>query len=87
MGFLGVFSICVLSVCLLAVLIICLKSGRFIKSLFLNAIIGILVLVAINLLSRYTGIKIPVNEYTVPFCALCGIPGIILFIMLPIIFF
>lgn len=85
MGFFGIFVICVLSVCLVAVLIICLKSGRFIKSLFLNAIIGIAVLTVINLLSRYTGVKIPVNEYTVPFCALCGIPAIILLTILPLI--
>lgn len=85
MGFFGIFVISVLSVCLMAVLIICLKSGRFIKSFFLNGIIGIIVLIIINLLSRYTGVRIPVNEYTVPFCALCGIPGIILLTLLPLI--
>lgn len=85
MQFFTIFSICVLSITLIAILIVCLKSGRFLKSFFLNAIIGIAVLIIINLLSRFTGVKIPVNEYTVPFCALCGIPGIILLTLLPLI--
>ena len=85
MGFFGIFVICVLSVCLVAVLIICLRSGRFIKSLFLNGVIGIALLIIMNILSRYTGVKIPINEYTVPFCILCGTPAIILLTLLPLI--
>ncbi|MBP3705952.1 MAG: pro-sigmaK processing inhibitor BofA family protein [Clostridia bacterium] len=86
MNFFFIFSICTLSLGLISLLIIFLKSGRFIKSLFINCFIGICILILINLLFKVTGVKIPVNEYTVPFIAFFGVPGIILILISPFIF-
>ena len=86
MQFLKVFSLCIIIAALLGILMVCLKSRRFVKNLILNGFVGIAVMIAINLIFAGKGIRIPINEYTVPIIVVCGIPGIILFFMLPFIF-
>ena len=62
------------------------KSGRFIKVLFLNAIIGIIAVVVVNVTSKYTNCYIPINLFTVVFPSTFGIPAVIGIVLLKFIF-
>ena len=70
----------------LFILFLAAKSGRFFKMLVLNALLGLLTLIVINLLSRFTGFSIAVNLYTVLGSALFSVPAVIFFLILPFIF-
>ena len=56
------------------------------KMLFLNSFLSILVLVIINLTSNFTGVYLPINQYTVSGCAVSGIPGVVMFLFFKLIF-
>lgn len=66
-------------------LILALKSRKFFRSLFLNALLGVAVLAAIDLTTRFTGVHIPVNEWTVGSSAVLGLPAVAGFLLLPLI--
>ena len=86
MEFIKYFVISFLSLCALVVFIFCVKSGKPIKCLFLNAAIGIASFIAVNLLSGFTGIHIAVNPYTVSGSAVFGIPALFGFLTANLIF-
>ncbi|MBR6509991.1 MAG: pro-sigmaK processing inhibitor BofA family protein [Clostridia bacterium] len=71
-----------------AFLIFCfaVKSGKLLKTLLLNGFIGICLLAIINLTSRFSGVHIPINLYTVSSSAVLGIPALIGFLLLVFIF-
>ncbi len=52
------------------------KSGKMIKTLLLSAFSGLAVFAIVNILSRYTGVDIAVNGWTVGSSALFGIPAV-----------
>lgn len=79
-------GIAVLAIGALALLICAAKTGKPFKSLLLNAFIGIAVMAAIDLTEKFTGVHIPVNQYTVTGSAVFGIPAVCGFLILPIIF-
>ena len=72
--------------CGLVLLIFAFKSGKPLRTLLLNALLGISVLILINLTTRFTGVHIPINRWTAGFSAGFGIPAVGLFVMLPLIF-
>lgn len=72
--------------CGLVLLIFAFKSGKPLRILLLNALLGISVLILINLTTRFTGVHIPINRWTAGFSAGFGIPAVGLFVMLPLIF-
>lgn len=70
----------------LAVLICAVKGGKPLKSLLLNAFLGIAVLAVIDLTSKFTGVHVPINQWTVLGAAGFGVPAVCAFLVLHIIF-
>ncbi|MBO7520579.1 MAG: pro-sigmaK processing inhibitor BofA family protein, partial [Clostridia bacterium] len=59
-----------------------IKSRRPLRSAGINALIGIAALLAVNLTARFTGVRIPVNVYTLPGAAVFGLPACAVFVLL-----
>ena len=76
----------VLAVSALVILAFAIKSKKFFKVLFLNAFLGVFFLAVINLTTAFTGVSIPVNEYTVSGSAVFGIPALCGFLIFKFIF-
>ncbi len=76
MEFFKYYILIVLAITILLMLIFALKSHRFFKTLFFNALFGILSLTIINLTSRFSGVYIPVNYYSAATGGVLGLPGI-----------
>ena len=70
----------------LALLLWAALTGMRFNSLLFNAFIGIAVMAVIDLTAKFTGVYIPVNQYTVTGSAVFGIPAVCGFLILPIIF-
>lgn len=79
-------AIAVLIIGALAVLVSAVKGGKPLKSLLLNAFLGIAIMAAIDLTSKFTGVHVPVNRWTVIGAASFGVPAVCGFLLLPIIF-
>ena len=78
---LGIITIVWLSLCALVLLVLHIKSHKFIKSIFLNALLGFAAIVVINLTQKYTGVFVPLNWWTVGGSGVLGLPcvcGVIL---------
>jgi len=73
-------------ICFFIILIFGILSKKLIRILLLNAVLGIMALVIINLTSKFTHTFIPVNQLTVSGCSLFGIPAVCLFLILQVIF-
>lgn len=72
----------VLGVAAAAVLIACVRSGHFIRSVISSALQGIVSLLAVHAAGALTGVTIAVNAYTLCTVGLFGIPGTIAFVFL-----
>jgi len=68
----------------LAVLIFAFKTGKPFRAL--NAFSGLAVLAIINITTRFTGVHIPLNQWTAGLSAGFGIPAVCLFLLLPVFF-
>ena len=69
----------VVAILILIVLYLLVKLGaRYGKYLAVNSILGIIVL----LLANFVGLPVPINLITIIICALAGIPGALLVILL-----
>ena len=79
-------GIAVIAVGAVALLIFAAKTRKPFKTLILNAFMGIAVMAVIDLTAKFTGVHIPVNQYTVAGSAVFGIPAVCGFLILPIIF-
>lgn len=79
-------GITVLAVGALALLIFAVKGGKPFKRLLLNAFMGIAVMAVIDLTAKFTGVHIPINQYTVAGSAVFGIPAVCGYLILPLIF-
>ena len=75
-----------LSVFALLFLFFSIKTKRFFQSLLINALAGLSVIIIINLTKRFTGIFIPINEYSVIISSAFGAPGVIALLLINIIF-
>lgn len=73
---LGIITICVFCVFTLILLFLHIKSRRPVRSVAINALIGILAIAAVNLTAQFSGVHIPINVYTVPFSAVFGLPAV-----------
>ena len=71
---------------LILLLIFCKKAGRFYFTFILNALLGVVLLTLINLTSRFSGLYIPVNEYSLLASATLGIPGTAALLIINLIF-
>ena len=71
----AIILITVISLFAAALLFLHIKSRRPLRSAIINALLGIAALAAVNLTHRFTGVRIPINIYTVPSVAVFGIPA------------
>lgn len=69
-------AIAVLSITAVCIIFFALKSGRPLKTLLLNALVGIAAIAAIDLTSKFTGIWIPINGFSVTGGAVYGLPAV-----------
>ena len=76
----------VAAILVLIVLYILVKLGvRFGKYLAINSILGIIVLVVANVILANFGLAVPIDLITILVCALAGIPGALLVILLVVL--
>lgn len=68
------------------ILILAFSGKKPFRTLFLNAVIGICAVAAIKLTAKYTGVQIPINKFTVVGSAVFGLPSVIGFLVLKLIF-
>ncbi len=78
--------IILLCISALIMLIFTLLSKKPLKILFLNFLLNIIILLSINLTTKYSGVRIPINTYTLIGCTVYGTPCIIGYLLLPLIF-
>ena len=71
---------------LLFLLVTIKRQGRFTKVFLITALSGIIGMVAVNLLSNVTGVRIPVNWWTVGTGSFFGVPGIIALLVIKMFF-
>lgn len=62
-----------------------LYSGKPLKNLLLNALLGLIALISLAATSRYSGINIQINPVTVVGTAVFSVPAVIGFLVLNII--
>ncbi len=86
MLYLKYIIIVLISVFILVISGLAIKTKKPFKILFFNAFLGITTLAIINLTAKFTGAYISINEYTVTGCGIFGIPAIIFFLILRFIF-
>lgn len=79
-------AIIVLSVFAFTILGFAIKSKSTFKILVFNAFMGWVTLAIIDLTAKFSGVYIPVNEYTVTGCGIFGIPAVIIFLIFRFIF-
>ena len=77
MQFLKIFSIILVCMYLIILAVFAKKSGSFFRTLLLSALSGVATMAMINVLTRFTGVTLPVNMYTVLSSAVLGIPGVL----------
>ena len=61
-------------------------SGKPIRHILANSLLGFLGLLVVNILSYFTKIKIPINIFTVLGSALYGVPADIFFLIINLVF-
>lgn len=74
---LKISAIVLISLGAFIIFIIALFSKKLIRTLLLNALLGIAALIVINLTASFTGVHIPVNQWTVGSSTVFGLPAII----------
>lgn len=67
-------------------LIFAAGTNKPFKTIFFYAFLGILGLAAVNLTSKFSGVYIPVNAYTLGSAGALGLPGTISLLLLKMIF-
>lgn len=69
-------AIIILSLAAFVILGLSVGSGKPIKVLLINALIGVAAFTIVNLTARFTGIRIPLNEWTLAGAGIYGIPAV-----------
>lgn len=85
MNIILIAAIAVLSVFTLALLVFHIRSRRPLRSILLNAALGIAALIIINLTSRFTGVHIPINWFSVGGSGIFGLPAVFTLLILQMI--
>lgn len=76
MDFLKYIILSVVGITLICLLFFAIKSRKFFKTLFLNAVLGICAIAIIDLTAKFSGVYIPINYYTVGTGSVLGLPGV-----------
>ncbi len=82
MEFLKCFIIIILTLYLLSMIIFAARSGKAFKFLFLNAFLGLLVLLILYFTKSFTDINLAINKITVALSGFFGIIGVIFILCL-----
>ena len=61
-------------------------TAKLMRALLLNALSGLAVLALVDITTRFTGVHIPVNQWTAGISAGLGVPAVCLFLVLPVMF-
>lgn len=85
MMFLKWAGIVLIAITCLAVLIFAIMSRKPIRYVLLSSILGIAALALVELTKRFTGVHIPVNEWTAGTSAVLGVPGVCALLALKLI--
>ena len=64
----------------------CAKSGRLLKTLLSSSLSGLFVMSVINLTTRFSGVDLAVNFWTVTGSMTFGIPGVLGLLVLRLFF-
>ncbi len=80
------FYITILSFFAVVVLFLAIKSRKLFKTLLFNGFLGLCVLAIINLTSKFSGLYIPLNWYSVGLSGVFGVPSVCLLLILQILF-
>lgn len=75
--FIKISFIILLGIYLITLIAFCYKSGKTLKTLLMFCFSGLAVFAVINLLSKFTGVDIAVNGWTISSSAVFGVPGVI----------
>ncbi len=67
-------AITLLSITAIIIIIFAMRSGKPLKSLLINAMLGIAALAVVDITTRFTGVHIPINQWTAVGSAVYGIP-------------
>ena len=86
MQIIKIVAICALVIYAIALLVFAVKTKKTIKTLFFSALIGIVTMTLLNLTSKYTGVYIAVNPWTVGSAATFGIPGVVALVTVRLFF-
>lgn len=86
MTFLKYSAFVLVLLCTVTVLVIGFIGRKPIRSILLNTVLGIAALVLVKLTTRFTGVDIPVNEWTVGGSTVFGISGVCGLLLLKLIF-
>lgn len=81
-----IISIIIFCVGEIVILYFAFIGGKFLKTLFLNALFGVGLLAVLKGLEAVSGIFIPINQYTVAAAGTMGIPSVIVILILRFIF-
>lgn len=85
MNIILIAAIAVLSVFALVLLVFHIRSRRPLRSILLNAALGIGALAVINLTTRFTGVHIPINWFSVGGSGIFGLPAVFTLLILQMI--
>lgn len=86
LDFFKYFYIILIVISALLIFVFALCSKKPLKTLILSSAIGLVLIILINLTSKYTNVHIPINWYTCTGGVMFGIPAIIGFLILNLIF-
>lgn len=86
MQFVKIFVIALFCIGEMVILYFSFMGRKPIKILFVNALLGLGTLVILKLLEGFSGIFIPINQYTVVASATMGIPATLGILILRLIF-
>lgn len=76
MEFLKYAAIIILSLAAFIILGLSVGSGKPIRVLLINALMGVAAFTIVNLTAHFTGIRIPLNEWTLAGAGIYGIPAV-----------
>ncbi len=82
---LGILAIIWLSLCAFVLFIFHIKSHKFLKSVFLNALLGFAAVILINITQKFTGVFVPINPWTVGGSGIFGLPCVCAIILAQIL--
>lgn len=67
-------------------LLLAVRTKKPFKTIFMYALAGILALFAVNFTSKYSGIYLPINQYTISSSTVFGLPGTVFLLLLRFVF-